>query len=126
METIVVVAGVFNLLFGIFHIAFWRLFKWKDQLSQLSFANRGIMQILNWQIVYYFFATAIICFTLPNELLTTRLGNIFLVFCSGFWFFRTIEQFIYLRKNRIFIHLLTFLFSIGAILFALPIINRLF
>lgn len=125
METIIVIAGVFNLAFGLFHIAFWRLFRWKDQLSKLSFANRGIMQILNWQIIYYFFATATICFLFPTELATTHLGTIFLLFCSGFWFFRTIEQFIYLKKNHKAIHLLTFLFIVGTILFAVPILDKL-
>lgn len=126
MKTIIITCGIFNLAFGIFHLWFWKLFKWKDQLAKLSFANRGIMQILNWQIVYYFFATAIICLILPDELLESKLGNGFLLFCSGFWLFRTINQFVYLNKNHTFIHLLTFLFIVGTILFALPVVGKLF
>ncbi|CDN76232.1 conserved membrane hypothetical protein [Elizabethkingia anophelis] len=87
----------------------------------MSFANKGIMQILNIQIVYYFLFVSLICFIYPNELLNTQLGRIFLMGHSLFWLIRTIQQFIFLRAKHYIIHILTIIFIFGTILFALPI-----
>ncbi len=119
--TLIWICGIFNLAFGIFHLGFWKFFKWESDLKGLSFANKGIIQILNVQIIYYFFVTAFICFIFPNELISSRLGNAFLISCSLFWLIRTIQQFIFLRANHFKIHVLTALFALGTILFLLPI-----
>ena len=124
MKTIILICGIYSLAFGIFHIAFWNLFKWNSELKKLNFPNGGIMQILNVQIIYYFLFVAFICFVFPNELVSTKLGNAFLLGCSLFWFIRTIQQFIFLRANTYFLHILTFLFIIGTILFSLPVILK--
>lgn len=121
METIIVIGGFYNIAFALFHLGFWNLFRWDSELKKLSFANKGIMQILNIQISYYFILTAIICFAFPTELLTTKLGNWFLMGTSLFWLIRTIQQFIFLRANHYKIHILTFIFIIGTILFLLPV-----
>ena len=124
METLVVICGLYNLAFALFHFGFWKMFRWDSQLKKLSFANRGIMQILNIQISYYFIWSAIICFVFPTELLTTALGNWFLMGNSLFWLLRTLQQFIFLRANHYKIHLLTFIFLIGTILFLVPTLSR--
>ena len=124
METLVVICGLYNLAFALFHFGFWKMFRWDSQLKKLSFANRGIMQILNIQISYYFIWSAIICFVFPTELLTTTLGNWFLLGNSLFWLLRTLQQFIFLRANHYKIHLLTFIFLIGTILFLVPTLSR--
>ena len=124
METLVVICGLYNLAFALFHFGFWKMFRWDSQLKKLSFANRGIMQILNIQISYYFIWSAIICFVFPTELLTTTLGKWFLLGNSLFWLLRTLQQFIFLRANHYKIHLLTFIFLIGTILFLVPTLSR--
>lgn len=80
------------------------------------------MQILNVQLIFYFLFTAFICFAFPTELLGTKLGNVFLIANSLFWFIRTIQQFIFLKANHKVIHLLTLIFLIGTILFTIPLI----
>jgi hypothetical protein len=122
METIIVIGGFYNIAFALFHFGFWRMFKWNRELKKLSFANKGIVQILNIQISYYFILTALICFVFPLELLTTKLGNWFLIGNSIFWLIRTIQQFIFLRANHYKIHILTFIFLIGTVLFLLPVL----
>ena len=124
METIIIICGFYNIAFALFHVGFWKMFKWDIELKKLSFSNKGIMQILNIQISYYFIMTAIICFVFPAELLTTKLGNWFLIGNSIFWLIRTIQQFVFLRANHFKIHMLTFIFLIGTILFLLPILLR--
>ncbi|MFY1046210.1 hypothetical protein [Chryseobacterium sp. GP-SGM7] len=121
MKTIILICGIYSLAFAIFHISFWKLFKWNSDLTKISFANKGIMQILNVQIVYYFLFTAFICFVFPYELISTKLGNMFLLGCSLFWLIRTIQQFIFLRANHYAIHILTVIFIIGAIIFGLAV-----
>lgn len=118
---IIYLCGFYNLLMAIFHINFSRIFKWKNDLAKLSFVNKGIMQIMNVQLVYFFFFVAFVCFTMPQELLNTQLGHTFLIGNSLFWLIRAINQYIFLRYNHLIIHLLTVLFSIGAILFSLPL-----
>jgi hypothetical protein len=106
--------------FALFHIGFWKLFDWKTDLKSLSFANSGVIQILNLRLIYIFFFTAFICFVYPEELLHSKLGNALLIGNSLFWLGRTIEQFIFLRANNFKIHILSLVFIIGAIMFALP------
>jgi hypothetical protein len=121
METILLMCGFYNIGFALFHFGFWKIFNWKVELKKLSYPNKAIMQILNIQICYYFLFTAIICFAFPSELFTTKFGNWFLIGTSLFWLIRTLQQLIFLRANHYKIHLLTFIFLIGTVLFALPI-----
>lgn len=124
MNTIIILCGLYNIGFAIFHIGFWKIFHWDSELKKLSFANKGIMQILNVQMIYYWLFVAIASFAFPTELLTTKFGNFFLIGNSIFWLLRTIQQFIFLRANHIAIHILTFIFMIGALLFALAILTK--
>ncbi|AVF49138.1 hypothetical protein CMT89_04920 [Elizabethkingia anophelis] len=121
MKSIIYICGIYNLLFALFHLGFWKIFRWNKDLNKMSFANKGIMQILNIQIVYYFLFVSLICFIYPNELLNKQLGRIFLTGNSLFWLIRTIQQFIFLRAKHYIIHILTIIFIFGTILFALPI-----
>ena len=124
MKTILLMCGVYNIGFALFHIGFWKIFHWNTELKKISFANKAIMQILNIQIIYYFVFTAVICFVFSTELVTTKFGNWFLAATSLFWLIRTLQQFIFLRANHYKIHLLTFIFLIGTILFSLPLILK--
>ena len=122
MYSVIIFLGFYNLLFAVFHLLFWRLFKWNKEMQKLSFANRGIIQILNIQIIYYFVAVAIVCFCFTNELLTTNLGKFFLLGNSLFWAIRLVQQYMFLRKNSFVIHILAVLFLLGAVLFFLPLL----
>ena len=124
MKVLILFCGLYNIVFALFHMVFWRLFNWSDDLKKLSFANRGIMQILNIQLIFYFLFVAVVCFAFPLELVETKFGNVFLLGNSLFWLIRTVQQFVFLRANHRFIHLLTVLFMIGTILFAWPLLMR--
>lgn len=124
MNILILLCGLYSIGFAIFHISFWKIFKWDSDLKKLSFTNKAVIQILNIQIIYYFIFAAFICFVFPTELLTTKLGNIFLGGTSLFWLVRTIQQFIFLRASHYKIHILTVIFLIGTILFALPILTK--
>ena len=124
MITWVYLCGLFSILFGIFHLFFWRLFKWKSDLKKLTPPNRAIMQILNIRLIYVFFFVGFLCLAFPHELISTPLGNALLIGCSLFWLGRTIEQFVFLKMDHVLVHILTVLFLIGTILFLIPVLGK--
>ena len=122
MKTIIFLCGIYSLGFAIFHIGFWKLFHWEKDLIKLQFANRGIMQILNIQLIFYFLFAACVCLVFSTELLSTQLGKMFLGANVIFWFIRTIQQFIFFNSKSLIINILTVIFIIGTVLFALPLL----
>lgn len=119
-ELLVRLAGVHSLAFAAFHLAFWRLFGWKRELTQLSTANRAILQILNLRVIYVFLGMGVIALAFTPDLVDTRLGVVLLCFMAVFWLGRALEQFVFLRINDWRVHLLTGLFVLGAVLHAVP------
>ncbi|MCL2560697.1 MAG: hypothetical protein FWE10_00020 [Rikenellaceae bacterium] len=124
MTTVIYFCGLLSLAFALFHIGFWKTFKWNEELKKLDVINRGVMQILNVQITYHFFFVAFICMAFPVELQSTKLGNAFLLGCSLFWVIRTVQQFIFFKANDYATYILTTAFIIAAVLFALPVFVR--
>lgn len=121
-ELVIYLCGLYSLGFAIFHMFFWRLFRWSTDLQNISKANKAIIQIANLRLIYIFLFMSFICFFFTQDLYTTGLGKAFLTGSSLFWLGRTIEQFIFLRINRLVVHLLTFFFIAGMILFLLPLL----
>lgn len=120
-ETLVYLCGVHSLAFAAFHLAFWKLFDWPAALRQTNAATRAVTQILNLRLIYVFLGVAVLCFWLPRELLTTRLGHALMAGMVLFWLGRLVEQFVFLRYNTPLVHALSGLFVLGALLFALPL-----
>lgn len=125
METKIIllyICGLHALGFAIFHMAFWRLFDWKNDLKKLKLANRAIIQIANLRLIYIFLGIGFVCLYLPEELINTVPGRIILIGMSGFWLGRAIEQFIFLKVSHWMVHVLTALFLVGTVLFLLPVV----
>jgi hypothetical protein len=116
------ICGIYNLAFAIFHIMFWKLFNWKDDLKKLTFGNRAVMQILNIRLIYVFLLMAFVYLFYSSQLAETSLGFVLLIGFLGFWVGRTIEQFIFLRVKTTMVTVLTIVFIIGVILHLLPLV----
>lgn len=114
--------GIHALGFAIFHAFFWKIFRWKTGLTQISKPNKAILQIANVQLIYFFTFITLICFCFSEELHTTMLGKVFLAGISLFWLIRFIQQFIFLRINHWMNHTLTILFLIGFIVSLIPLL----
>jgi hypothetical protein len=114
--------GGYNLAFAVFHIFFWKIFNWKEDLKRVSIANRAIIQILNLRLIYFFLLMAIIYFFYTDELMNTSLGFSLLIGFLFFWIGRTIEQFIFLRIKSSMVTALTLIFFTGVIIHLLPIV----
>jgi len=123
MNDVVFACGVHSLGFAVFHILFWKIFNWKADLKTASVATRAIIQIANLRLIHVFCLVGILCFLFPGELVQTNLGRAVLLGMSLFWLGRLVEQFIFLRYNRPMIHVLSGLFALGAVLFALPLLH---
>ena len=117
--------GVHSLFFALFHVLFWSKLNWKTELTKLSDVNNAVTQILNLRLIHVFIILVILCFTLPEELIQTPLGNALLLSASSFWLGRTIEQVVYRRLLPVSSPLsifLTALFVVGIVGFLVPVI----
>ncbi len=121
-ESIIYLCGLHSLGFAIFHMFFWKLFKWNTDLQKISKSNRAIIQIANLRLIYIFLFTAFMCFFFTQDLYSSNIGKAFLIGGSLFWLGRTIEQFIFLKINYSLVHVLTILFVLGIILFLMPLL----
>ncbi|MGH8082586.1 MAG: hypothetical protein ACREP7_18565 [Lysobacter sp.] len=121
-NTWILLGALHSLAFAIFHMAFWKLFRWRETLRTATVADRAILQILNLRLIYVFLGIAALCFAFTEQLHSTALGRAVLLGMSLFWVGRTIEQFVFLRVNRLAVHVLTALFVLGAAIFAMPLL----
>lgn len=121
-ETILLLCAAHSLGFALFHLAFWKLFGWPRTLRDTTVANRAIVQIANLQLAWVFAGAGALCLLFPAELATTAPGRAFLAGMAGFWVLRLAGQFIWLRVNHPMVHVLSVLFALGAVLFALPLL----
>lgn len=115
--SLVYAGGMYHAAFAVFHVLFWKLFSWKEDLRRTSPANRAILQIENTCLIALFSLVAILCFVYPFELLHLALGRAILFGISVFWLIRFLLQFIFLRVNRVAVHILSLFFFLGAVLF---------
>lgn len=121
-ETLIKIGGFYNILLIIFHVLFWRIFNWQEDLKTLTFLNRSTMQVLNISIILVFVIFAYISFTHTNELLNTPLGNTLLVLISIFWFARATQQVIFYKLKHWGSWAFMLFFSLGGVLYGIPII----
>lgn len=84
--------GVFNAAFGVFHLAFYRLFNWREDLRTLTFVNRGIVRVLNFCLTVVFMIFAYLSLAHTEELLSTALGFSLTASIALFWLVRTVQQ----------------------------------
>ena len=92
LETLLTIGGIFHLVFLLFHLMFWKLFKWESQLKKLHPINKGAMQAMNMILIAIFAIFAAISLGFQKELLTSRLGFFLIVSIASVWLLRTIIQ----------------------------------
>jgi hypothetical protein len=85
-------AAGYNVALAAFHLGFWRMFRWKEELAKLHPANRGVMQVLNIMLVVLFLLMASVQVLNATEIATTALGRLLMAGLTGFWLLRAILQ----------------------------------
>ncbi|MEK7724753.1 MAG: hypothetical protein AAB336_10420 [Acidobacteriota bacterium] len=95
MKNLILFGGILWVICFVFHIFFWKLFDWKNDLESLKKVNKGIIQVLNLCLMLCFLIFAYVSLFQTDELLTTSLGKTLIAGMALFGIFRVIEQFIF-------------------------------
>ena len=121
-ETLIKIGGFYNILLIIFHVMFWQIFNWRNDLKTLTFLNRSTMQVLNISLTLVFVIFGYISFFHTNELLNTPLGNTLLALISIFWFARATQQVIFYKLKHWGSWAFMVFFTIGGVLYGVPVV----
>ena len=120
METLISFGGVYNIALILFHLSFWRIFNWNEELARVSFLNRAVMQVLNISLMFVFAIFAYISLVHTSELMNTPLGNSLLVLMALFWLARSVQQIVFFKLQHWLSWLFLLLFFSGFLLYAIP------
>jgi hypothetical protein len=101
-KTLVIIGGINFLLFGLFHISFWLLLDWKNELIELAEINSNVMQMLNIGIVVFLLSFGFIMLFFRREILSLALGRALLIIFSLFWLARLVGEFVFPGSSIIF------------------------
>ncbi len=95
MKSLIIFGGVLWVICFVFHVFFWKLFDWKNDLESVKQVNKAIIQVLNLCLMLCFLIFAYISLVQTDELLNTSLGKTLIAGMSLFGVFRVIEQIIF-------------------------------
>jgi hypothetical protein len=90
-------AAGYNVALTVFHLGFWRLFRWKEELPKLHPVNRGVMQVLNLMLTFVFLMLTALLVLHAGEVTGSRLGRSLLAGMTAFWVIRAILQPVFWR-----------------------------
>jgi hypothetical protein len=117
-EILLVIGGIYNLLFAVFHLLFWKIFDWKNDLASLTSVNRAIMQVINLCLTFVFIIFSVISLLYPDQMIGTDLGRTLIFLIVIFWFLRAVEQIIFFRLKNWLSWAFLFVFLIGTGLYS--------
>jgi len=117
----VLAAGIFDLLLALFHVAFWRLFGWKERLVALDSVNRSIMPVMNIALIILFAVIGLALCLYPADVLQTGLGRFLLGGMTAFWVIRAAVQQPYFGLRHPASIALQLVFVLGAGLHVYPL-----
>lgn len=87
------IIGVLLMLLATLHLVFPKYFNWKKELGMLSLINRQMMYIHTFFIGLIVLLMGILCFALPEELVSTPFGKKISFGIGIFWTARLYFQF---------------------------------
>jgi len=121
-EALLTLGGLLCIVFAVFHLFFWKLFRWNTELAKLTSLNRAVMQILNLCLTFVFVMVAYISLVHARELLTTALGQALLLLIAAFWYLRAIEQIWFFGLKKPLSLLFFLIFVMGGLLYTAPVL----
>ena len=116
-EKLFIFGAIYHIAFVVFHLLFWKLFDWVEDLKKLSFTNKAVMQIMNLRLIFVFLVFAYVSYFNGSELLSTKLGLTMTASIALFWGFRSAEQIFYFGVKNIASNLLFLIFVFGSVLY---------
>lgn len=113
-------AAGYNVALAVFHLGFWRLFRWREELPKLHPVNRGVLQVLNIMMTFIFLLVAGVEVLRPAEMTGTALGRTLLAGIMLLWIVRAgLQPVFWPSTSRTVNGAFVFLFLAGAGLHAL-------
>lgn len=106
-------SAMYDLGFALFHLTFWRWFKWPRSLERSGRLNQGITQTLNVMLSYVF-----VVYAVSLVLAATQTRGPLALAGSGFWLLRAIAQPVLFARTRLS-WILAAVFALGAGLHAI-------
>ncbi|MBC8336538.1 MAG: hypothetical protein H8E29_14850 [Anaerolineales bacterium] len=120
-ESLLLIGGIYSLVFAVFHLLFWQIFDWKNDLAKLSSINRAIMQVINLCLALVFVIFGMLSLRYRAQMLETELGRALTAMIAFFWFLRAIEQIIFFKLKKGISWLFLFIFLGGTSLYAVAL-----
>jgi len=99
-ELLIWSGGLFHVAFVIFHLAFWKLFRWDSELAKLTSLNRAVVQVLNLALTVVFVIFAYLSLTYASEMTRTELGRSLTLSIAIFWYLRAVLQIAFFGIRR--------------------------
>ena len=91
--------GAINVMLGVFHIFFWKLFNWAEELSKISRENRGILQIANIILIFIIFYFAVMSFIMAKHRKIDIYAKSILICASGFYLIRLVTGYMFFGSS---------------------------
>ena len=121
MGLLIQIGGVYCLLLVIFHLFFWKLFNWAEELPRLTWLNQAIMQVLNLSLTFAFIIFAYLSLYHTEALLTSELGQALLILIALFWLLRAIQQVVFFKLDHWISWAFLVFFLLGSAIYSLPL-----
>ncbi len=99
-EAAVLLGGACSAAFALFHLFFWKLFRWRTELAKLTSLNRAIVHVSNLSLTFAVIAFAYVSLAHADAMLSTPLGRSLLLFIAVFWYLRAAEQIVFFGLKR--------------------------
>ena len=100
-ELLIWSGGLFHVAFVIFHLAFWKLFRWDTELAKLTSLNRAVVQVLNLALTVVFVIFAYLSLANASEMARTELGRSLTLSIAIFWYLRAVLQIAFFGLRRL-------------------------
>jgi hypothetical protein len=91
-EILIYIGGLYQLLWALAHLQFPKQLDWENALATLDDFNRILMLIFSKLLLFFYLATALLCFTYARRLRDTDIGLAVLTFLSAYWLIRALLQ----------------------------------
>jgi len=121
MKTLIIIGGFVWLGFFVFHLFFWKLFDWKQDLGSLTPLNKSVMQVLNLSLMVVFLVFSYVSIFHADEILNTSLGKSILVGIASFGLLRAIQQVVFFDLKVLASKIFLFVILGATVLYLIPL-----
>lgn len=121
IKILIIIGGVYHLLWAGFHLFFPKYFKWDTTLKNIDFINKSLMNIQSIFLLITFLIFGFAALIFPSELINTNLGRFFIVSFALFWLCRSIVQIYYFGVKNIKANVFHLIFIFGFLIHLIPL-----